>query len=204
MYLNGETVNIPYTRASVRDIIYDKGPEYFMMEAKEDLSHRDLNALKVTLRQNISDQGMNNYDPLAGRYESLYPHSTYLAESESYNDIAAGNESSNRTTSNLNFRWIHLPVTELQLMRDLVGRLSHESSRLELDHSSLMKHFNQSWTELAAGGERNYMKPQCVRTQIHTTGYSNNGFACSRPPEEEITCTALYIRTMESPPSTVA
>lgn len=112
MYSNGETINIPYTRASIRDIIYDKGPESLMAEAKEDLSHRDLNALKVTLRQNISGQG--NYGHSAGISEPLYPRSTHLADPESHNDTDAADELSNRTTNNLNFRWIHLPVTEVR------------------------------------------------------------------------------------------
>lgn len=31
-----------------------------------------------------------------------------------------------------------------------------------MDHNAIMRHFNRSWTELAAGGGNYYMKPQCV------------------------------------------
>ncbi|RWA07916.1 hypothetical protein EKO27_g7183 [Xylaria grammica] len=157
IYSNGETVNIPYKRASVRDIVYDRGPKSLMTEAKEDLGQRDLNALKTRLRQHFPDQGGN----------TRFQH-----------DAAPGDELSNGNTSNLRLRWIHLPVNELQLMRDLVCRLSHDSNRLELDHSVLMKHFNRNWTELAAGGKRSYMKPQCVMPYLIVGNYKRRGTDC--------------------------
>ncbi|KAI1180646.1 hypothetical protein F4777DRAFT_528793 [Nemania sp. FL0916] len=173
IYSNDETINIPYKRASVRDIVYDRGPKSLMMEAKEDLSQRDLNALKTRLRQHLPDQGGNT------RFQ--------------HDDAAPGDELSNGNTSNLRLRWIHLPVNELQLMRDLVCRLSHDSNRLELDHSVLMKHFNRNWTELAAGGKRSYMKPQCVRSRMSPTAYPSSTSAGSQTSSEGTTCTALYM-----------
>lgn len=47
-------------------------------------------------------------------------------------------------------------------IKDLVSRLSCESKRSAKDHQALMRHFNRSWTDLAAGGGQRYMKPQCV------------------------------------------
>ncbi|KAM0282095.1 hypothetical protein ACHAO9_010416 [Fusarium lateritium] len=44
----------------------------------------------------------------------------------------------------------------------LLPRLSCDSKRSAKDHQALMRHFNQSWTDLAAGGGQRYMKPQCI------------------------------------------
>lgn len=51
-----------------------------------------------------------------------------------------------------------------------MSRLSHDSKRSETGHMALMKHFNRSCTELAAGAGRYYMKPQVViRVHIHVS-----------------------------------
>ncbi|KAI0112411.1 hypothetical protein GGR51DRAFT_568530 [Nemania sp. FL0031] len=182
IYSSDETVNIPYTRASVRDIVYDEGPESLMAKVQDELGQHGLNVLKMRLKRNISDQRWNNSGHYLVREDSSSPNS---ARPELQHGTAAIDERLNRVSSNLRLRWIHLPVNE-----DLVCRLSHDSNRLELDHSALMNHFNRSWTELAAGGKQNYMKPQCV---IHPTGYSSSDSADSRPLEEGFTCTALYV-----------
>lgn len=46
--------------------------------------------------------------------------------------------------------------------KDLACRLACDSDRSEVEHTVLMKHFDRSWAEVAAGGKRYYMKPQCV------------------------------------------
>ncbi|KAI1826937.1 hypothetical protein F4861DRAFT_22588 [Xylaria intraflava] len=198
IYANGQTVNIPYKTASVHDIVYGKGPESLMKEAKGDLDQHDLNALKMTLAQHIPSQrknipGHRRRRPPTPVYRPVDSGSPILGESEYQRNPMASYEPLGRIYSNFGLRWIHLPVNELQLMRDLARRLSHESNRLELDHLLLMKHFNRSWTEVAAGGKRNYMKPQYVRTKIHRTGYPDSGLAGGQPPGEKLTCTALYM-----------
>ncbi|RWA08658.1 hypothetical protein EKO27_g6434 [Xylaria grammica] len=52
-------------------------------------------------------------------------------------------------------RWIHLPVND----------------RSETDHAALMKHFDRSWSELAAGAGKHYMKPRCVMPYLTIGSY---------------------------------
>ncbi|KAI1113766.1 hypothetical protein F5Y14DRAFT_441692 [Nemania sp. NC0429] len=186
IYANSESVSIPYKRASVRDIIYDKGPKFLMATAEEDLGQRNLNALKRRLPK-PPDRETNGSSRSPENFGSLNSSSAGHTRSESqYYTVVNSDE---RFTGNLKLRWVHLPVNDLQLMRDLVCRLSHDSNRLELDHSVLMRHFNRSWTELTAGGKRSYMKPQCV---LHPAGKPSTQLADAQP-SREITCMALYM-----------
>ncbi|KAI0449383.1 hypothetical protein F5B21DRAFT_50144 [Xylaria acuta] len=58
-----------------------------------------------------------------------------------------------------------------------------------------MKHFNRSWSELAAGGGRYYMKPQCVQQQKQTEqdDHSNNGPSGCERSGGYTGCIALYM-----------
>ncbi|KAI3317893.1 hypothetical protein HD806DRAFT_526705 [Xylariaceae sp. AK1471] len=184
IYSNDKTTSISFARASVRDIVYDAGPESLMAKAKEDLNQSGLNVLKMKLDGYIHDQRSNN-SGTSDKPKFEDSSSPPTAGSESQPVTAASDERSNRDTSTLTLRWIHLPVNE-----DLVRRLSHDLNRSELEHSALMKHFNRSWTELAAGGKRNYMKPQCV---THPTKDPSDGVVGDQALGEGITCMALYM-----------
>ncbi|KAI2616109.1 hypothetical protein GGR54DRAFT_611210 [Hypoxylon sp. NC1633] len=164
IYITGETTSIPYTKASIRDIIYEEGPESLMKNPKENWGEHNLDELKRTLEQSI--------------YEGRDPHSLGSMIPQS------SDEPSYEAAGALKLRWIHLPVNELHLMRDLTFRLSHDSNRPETDHAVLMKHFDRSWTQLAAGGKRKYMKPQCVRKDGLSTNQLPGGFS---------SCMALYM-----------
>lgn len=59
IYSNGEMVSIPYTKSSIRGIIYEQGPDSLMKEARENLDLRDLDALKRKLNQDVHDQDKN-------------------------------------------------------------------------------------------------------------------------------------------------
>ncbi|KAI0180586.1 hypothetical protein GGR52DRAFT_578759 [Hypoxylon sp. FL1284] len=169
-YSNGGEVNITYKEASIFDVVYDRGPRSLMRAAKADLSLHNLDVLRATLRN--CDKDERNHDTHSSSREKArppQPEGPNLQPGE-----AADGE------PNLKLRWIHLPVNE-----DLVCRLSHDSNRTTLNHSILMKHFNRNWTELAAGGKRSYMKPQCVQTHLSTT---QNPFS-----SESVTLTALYM-----------
>ncbi|KAG4255455.1 hypothetical protein FPRO04_03987 [Fusarium proliferatum] len=96
---------------------------------------------------------------------------------------------SSHAALDLLFRWIHLPVAEMHLMRDLANRLSHDSGVSEMDHELMMQHFNSSWTELSAGGGGSYMKPRCA---IKYTNKPLNNSAAGQRPKQNMPYLALY------------
>ncbi|KAJ8062605.1 hypothetical protein OCU04_009129 [Sclerotinia nivalis] len=60
---------------------------------------------------------------------------------------------------------------------------------------AIMKHFNRSWTALAAGAGRYYMKPQFVRKEEHYTNHLASDLGGNQVPRESNTgsCTTLYM-----------
>ncbi|KAI1383116.1 uncharacterized protein F4822DRAFT_435048 [Hypoxylon trugodes] len=185
IYTAGEMVSIPYTKASIRDIIYNKGPEALMRNSRENWDQRDLDDLKRKLEPPVYDQDKEISSLCSSKNET--PHYS------SQQDAADCEERLDGVTRVFKLRWIHLPFNELHLMGDLVCRLSYDSKRLEIDHNALMKQFNRSWTELAAGGKRSYMKPQCTRKEIDHNNRLSDDLSRSRPEGERITCMALYM-----------
>ncbi|KAI0095585.1 hypothetical protein F4814DRAFT_457575 [Daldinia grandis] len=177
IYSKGGRVSIPYTKSSINNIVYEEGPECLMAKARKNLN---LDALKRKLERTIHDEDKWGVDsPLDNRGAQ---HSFDINE-RSFGGVAG----------DLKLRWIHLPVNDLQIMRDLVCRLSHDAKRLAMDHTALMTHFNNSWTELAAGGKRNYMKPQCVRKEIDHSDHPNDNQDGNQLLRENNSCTALYM-----------
>ncbi|XXH00153.1 hypothetical protein Hte_006495 [Hypoxylon texense] len=162
IYATGEIVRMPYTKASVQDIIYNHGPESLMKKPKDNWEEHDLDELKKTLGQTAHDHPVRSISPQHG-----------IDYNERFSDGMSGD---------FKLRWIHLPVNELE---DLACRLSCDSNRSEVEHTVLMKHFDRSWAEVAAGGKRNYMKPQCVRKDA---AYHEN-----RLNNDRDSCTALYL-----------
>lgn len=163
---DGEMITIPYAKHTIDDIIYHKGPDSLMKKVKDDLRHRDLDALRRESIRTTPERKEDGRSSSPGMSGITYPHSSdsvgWVPSRYEGNDE---DESSDNTHLDRLLRWIHLPVNELHLMQDLVSRLSDESKRSEAEHAALMKHFNRSWFELAAGGSHRYMKPQCVRPQ---------------------------------------
>ncbi|KAF7883762.1 hypothetical protein EAF00_011074 [Botryotinia globosa] len=170
-----------YSPSSVRELIYDIGPEDIMRKAG-DLSERELALLKETQMENCGASS-NRTGVQTKDYPSL--HST-SPQHEKIGDEASS--SGNPRESHI--RWIHLPVNE-----DLVSRLSSDLGRSEREHIAIMKHFNKSWTELAAGAERYYMKPQFVRKQEDSHYDPVNDRNGDQAPRESTAgaCAALYM-----------
>ncbi|CAD6442463.1 4cecb410-8850-4ae9-86e2-1cd6439bea72 [Sclerotinia trifoliorum] len=192
----GQTIKIPYDKASVYDIIYGKGPESIMKKARKDLRQRDLDSLKKALGQTRLEQDRRSYASCSGGTaaqcsSSLRPVESTSSEHDKYDN----EESSGDTPRDLRLRWIHLPVNQLHLMQDLVSRLSHDSKRSETEYMAIMKHFNRSWTALAAGAGRYYMKPQFVRKQENDTQNLAGDSGGNQVPRKSNTgfCTALYM-----------
>ncbi|KAI2463271.1 hypothetical protein F4781DRAFT_426499 [Annulohypoxylon bovei var. microspora] len=100
IYTSGETVSIPYTSASIDDIIYKKGPESLMKNARRNWNQRYLDELE----EELGRMGSNSS---ASQHEALR-----MASKSSEHDISDNEECSNDITGVFKFRWIHLPVNE--------------------------------------------------------------------------------------------
>ncbi|KAI0411321.1 hypothetical protein F5X98DRAFT_56239 [Xylaria grammica] len=173
---DGKSVKIPYIRPRVGDIIAEAGLESLMKSAQDDLGQYELNVLRKDWGQTAPDQ-----DDVSGT-----PVGDWVRSMSSRQNIHR---------QDLLVRWIHLPVNDLYLMRELVSRLSHDSKRSETDHAALMKHFDRSWSERAAGAGKHYMKPRCVQQQSQA---KQNGHSNRTPSESDISegyngCIALYM-----------
>ncbi|KAJ8127801.1 hypothetical protein O1611_g5834 [Lasiodiplodia mahajangana] len=171
MVSDGKSIRIRYAEPTIHDIIYGVGIESVMKKAKDDLGQRDLNALRGSLMQIAPKKG----------------------ENVSQDDNDDTEERSNDNPGDLRARWIHLPVNELHLMRDLVSRLSYDLKRSERDHMALMKHFNRSWSEIAAGGGRYYMKPQCVQQPKQPQHEDHSNHSLSEGGISKGQCVAIYM-----------
>ncbi|KAF5000342.1 hypothetical protein FGRMN_1810 [Fusarium graminum] len=159
---------------TIADIIYKSGPDKIMEEATDlDLWH--LNTLKKRIRdcQVVSDSTRHLFDTFSDGPQN--------SGSREPNPVG-------RLDRKLQLRWIHLPVTQLRFMQDLLSRLSCDAKRPAKDHQALMRHFNRSWTDLAAGGGQRYMKPQCVRDGNNSQVKDSSKILSADRP-----CTALYM-----------
>ncbi|KAF3013504.1 hypothetical protein E8E14_006812 [Neopestalotiopsis sp. 37M] len=166
---DGEMIKFPLVEGSIKDIIYGRGPDYLMSSVNsEDWRQHGLHTLKVKLGETDGEPS----DSSASSHSQAWPP-------EARNHL---------------LRWIHLPTNELQIMRDLVSRLSSDAKRSIKDHMALMKHLDCSWIEMAAGADHHYMKPQCVQDTTKprnvTHAYQSGklvGSTWTAP------CTALYM-----------
>ncbi|TGO70615.1 hypothetical protein BELL_0696g00010 [Botrytis elliptica] len=175
-----EPKRIKYAPSSVQKLIYDIGPEDIMREAG-DLSERHLALLKETQKKHCGAS--------SNRIGVQTKYSPSLESTSPQHEKIGDEAPSSGNLHDFDLRWIHLPVNE-----DLVSRLSSDSGRSEREHMAIMKHFNKSWTELAAGAERYYMKPQFVRKQEDSHYDPVNGNNGDQAPRESTAgaCAALY------------
>ncbi|KAF7943351.1 hypothetical protein EAE96_011278 [Botrytis aclada] len=189
-----ESKRIAYADRSVNDLIYKFGPDSIMRAGGEDLSQCDLYRLKQRLKKDYRPPTSSS-----SIQEQIFPDPAN--STSAHHDRPDNKNSSSGNPHEFHLRWIYLPVNELRpseflhLMRDLVSRLSSDSKRSEGEHMTIMKHFNRSWTELAAGAERYYMKPQFVRSLNTHHNYSTSNADGNQTPKELNTgaCTAIYM-----------
>ncbi|KAF7517848.1 hypothetical protein G7054_g13681 [Neopestalotiopsis clavispora] len=185
---DGEMIIFPLVEESIKDIIYDRGPDYLMSSVNsEDWRKHGLHTLKVNLGETVgeaSDSSASSHSqacpPEARNHLLRWIHLPT-------NDVMASFHSTRRPNANQN-------GSQLQIMRDLVSRLSSDAKRSVKDHMALMKHLDCSWIEMAAGADHHYMKPQCVQdttkpmnvTHVYQSG-NLVGSTWTAP------CTALYM-----------
>ncbi|XHG03938.1 hypothetical protein AWENTII_007222 [Aspergillus wentii] len=195
-YSNGKNVDLQYTHRRIGDIIYGNGPQAVMAEASR-LDHRQLHVLKNELKDlSKSHTSMTKQ----GRAREGSQDSVVMARTVDSMAATLTSESHDNTTTErlrvtsskeLQFRWIHVPANNIQLARDLVTRLSFDLSKTEKDHRPLARFFNRSWAELAAGGGKHYMKPQCLHETVEYQ-YASNNSGLQQNPQHRNSC-AVYM-----------
>ncbi|KAF7540573.1 hypothetical protein G7054_g1268 [Neopestalotiopsis clavispora] len=118
---HGGMIKVPWITASIQDIIYKKGPDALMQEARdesksltrESMRQLGLVELKRTLQHAVCGRhGVNQTSILNGPKAQVHPleHSTDLDSSQL--DLRASKTRSNINHNALQLRWVHLPVNE--------------------------------------------------------------------------------------------
>ncbi|KAF5876598.1 putative ankyrin repeat protein [Botrytis fragariae] len=215
-----ESKRIAYANPIVKDLVYEFGSDSIMRETRSDLSQRSLDLLKKVLKEDYRPPSSS-----FGIHKQTFPDP--VNSTASYYEKPYNEETSSGKPHEFDLRWIHLPVNEVRpsdsadesltvtsdesklygdshfsqtsdkKFKDLVSRLSRDSKRSEGEHMTIMKHFNKSWTELAAGSERYYMKPQFVNTHHN---HPISGVDGDQTPKEVNTddCAAIYMPYLDT------
>ncbi|KAF7591350.1 hypothetical protein BBP40_001628 [Aspergillus hancockii] len=137
----------------MRDIIYNLGPGKIKMQANS-LDHHELDSLKQQAEEDADTTVTSPFaaaDPSTSR--SIPAKATFSTDQQNDTEIPA----SDSDPDNLQFRWLHVPINNMQTMRNLLTRLSMEADRRNQHHRPLANFFDRSWTEIAAGGGKVYM-----------------------------------------------
>ncbi|KAL2001346.1 hypothetical protein VTN02DRAFT_1863 [Thermoascus thermophilus] len=177
-------IDLQFKQLGLKALIYNLGPQQVMSDARK-LDIRQLPVLKQRVSASWKDKGEQSTVPghktvskgkthqvsrtakTPGSEQTKEPLTeTKGPQTEGRGKGPAGNTARDRSAElpgDLQFRWLHIPVNNMQLIEDLITRLSRDSKKKNKEHRSLISFIRRSWTELAAGGRKRYMKPQCVR-----------------------------------------
>ncbi|RJE22654.1 CorA-like Mg2+ transporter protein [Aspergillus sclerotialis] len=177
-YCQDGTVDFRYKRRSLREVIYERGPNA-IMESSGRYNCNDLDELKkqIDIAQKVPH--LNNYATagiprrttsetitdardtrkLNGRTEAHLPKYSEVAENEL-------GESSKDSQERRNFRWIHVPAHNMKIIESLITRIVIDSGKTKRQHGPLANLLSQSLIEVAAGGGKRYIKPQFIRRTI--------------------------------------
>ncbi|KAL4878743.1 hypothetical protein BJY04DRAFT_220810 [Aspergillus karnatakaensis] len=117
-------------------------------------------------------------------------------------------------------RWFQLPINHMGRVEDLMVRISRDRGLSNKDHRPLAQFVRESWLQLPAGGEKHYMKPQCVNELLKRGAATSSNTRTPTPQEVEqqqpptadsgrarieswnvSQLTAIYVRTLIVPSS---
>ncbi|XHG03558.1 hypothetical protein AWENTII_006860 [Aspergillus wentii] len=148
-------IDFQYKQEILRSIIYTQGPSAIMSQAKQE-NYRDLSVLERAMKD---------------EHCKSEPSPPTQAEAQSVKAQNTASSTKDKKGSNPAFRWIHVPANDMNLVKDLVTRLSSDMQKTNKQHRSLVSFIDRSWTKMDAGGRRRFMKPQCLRhVEKHNAG----------------------------------
>ncbi|KAJ5679666.1 ankyrin [Penicillium macrosclerotiorum] len=152
LYHDEHQVTFHFKHRLLSDLIYETGPNKIMSHSQ----FRDFSSLKKQLEELCLVQT-----------ESQPPDTAPKADEDGHEKLKDSPENSNKKVKKgrdeqklPDLRWVHLPVNN-----ELMIRLSIEKDLTNKEHRPLARFVQKSWTELFAGGEKFYMKPQCLRDE---------------------------------------
>ncbi|TGO44685.1 hypothetical protein BOTNAR_0766g00030 [Botryotinia narcissicola] len=171
--------------SSVRELIYNSGPDHIIREFGNLFEH-GLALLKKPL---INDYGAS---PNRIGVQTKDPSSLDSTSPNMKVFVMKNLRATTGVISLMSDGFIFLSMS----------RLSSDSGRSEKEHMAIMKHFNKSWAELAAGAERCYMKPKFV---IEVRAY----YLCFRSASRKLATTIqsmilMAAKHQETPPPALA
>ncbi|KAF7594592.1 hypothetical protein BBP40_008859 [Aspergillus hancockii] len=167
-YCDEDAVDFQMKKRRLREIIYERGPTDIMASTGKD-NFNDLQDLMERLRdcdQQPVPRSSFTPEPAESALASLRPEQAQTKD-------ASGNEGRVGPTGfprERKFRWIHLPASNMKVAEDLITRLTVDSNKTKRQHTQMINLLKQSWIEVAAGGGKRYIKPQCIRKSIHVEG----------------------------------
>ncbi|KAI4867299.1 hypothetical protein F4820DRAFT_457119 [Hypoxylon rubiginosum] len=177
IYATGEIVRMPYTKA-----------KSLMKRPKENWEEHDLDELKKTLGQSGHDQ----------------PVRSISSQNDiDYNDMFSDGMAVTSNESMLYLCLLSITTAYIDYPKDLACRLACDSDRSEVEHTVLMKHFDRSWAEVAAGGKRYYMKPQCVLPYLTLGVYTGKRGSTDGSNEREESVESHNLRQIIHGPMTL-
>ncbi|PCG93086.1 Hypothetical protein PENO1_085300 [Penicillium occitanis (nom. inval.)] len=147
-------------RASMIDVIYDKGPEEIM--ATDGYGHFQAFKKRLTyLKQDQNNQQSKPEGPDEELRQKIVEEKpcNVVTGPEGESKKEPGEEDTFEPVSRerkSRFRWIHIPVNN-----ELMVRISQEKKRDNGYHRHLADFMQKSRSELPAGGRNHYMKPDC-------------------------------------------
>ncbi|KAL2010712.1 hypothetical protein VTN00DRAFT_6519 [Thermoascus crustaceus] len=213
-------IDLQFKQLGVEALIYNLGPQQVMSDARK-LDIRQLPVLKqrvsaswkdkreqstVPERKTVSKgttQQVSRTAKSPGSEQTKGPPETKGPQTEGRAKDPAENTARERSAElpgDLQFRWLHIPVNNMHLIEDLITRLSRDSKKKNKEHRPLISFIRRSWTELAAGGRKHYMKPQCVKESLEfKPPRSNNNQNENENADEEL---RLYDQTRDTAEAT--
>jgi ankyrin repeat protein len=127
---HGGMIKVPWVTASLQDIIYKKGPDALMRQARdhprslnrESMHQLGLVELKKTLQKAAH---LSHKSPQAFDFQSPEsqddPHADPTDSNSNFPGTAASKKRSDTTHDALQLRWVHLPVNEVRVDRNECG-----------------------------------------------------------------------------------
>ncbi|GAM34127.1 ankyrin-related portein [Talaromyces pinophilus] len=172
-YSSGEDIEMHFNQKSVKDIIYQQGVKSLMEESRRQNFHK-LDFMKEAIQ---GVQSNETADPPVQQTPKRPNEPEGPSKIRHGAKIQAFDPSVTQITGDIDgskerrfsgppvFRWVHIPLNDMKLLEDLVTRISADEKKTQKDHRPLMQFLQESWAPCAVGGEKHYMKSQCVQNE---------------------------------------
>ncbi|KAE8356311.1 hypothetical protein BDV28DRAFT_117200 [Aspergillus coremiiformis] len=163
-YCDEETVDFQIKKRKVREIIYKRGPADIMASTGMG-NYNDLDGFIEQVKDMRRQTGprFHTDSTLAAAEKILVGGGLSDGKVQAKDASAHKGKARPRFQRQRGFRWIHLPASNMNVAEDLITRIIIDSGKTKRQHAPLVNLLKQSWIEVAAGGGKRYIKPQCIK-----------------------------------------